>query len=82
MSDILSINEFELTLILKIIGQYDVNHIITLPIKRITSVLKVLTYIIVAILVIMTVLAFKADVILNVFYYQFILWFIRTKQRN
>jgi len=43
-SDFVGINE--LTLILKIIGQCDVKHIMTLPIKTITSVLKVSTYII------------------------------------
>ena len=44
LSDIVSINK--LTVILKNIGKCDVKHIMTLPIKRITSVLKVLTYII------------------------------------
>jgi len=39
----------ELTLILKIIGQYDIRHILTSPIKTITPVLKILTYIITSI---------------------------------
>ena len=41
LSHIVSINR--LTLILKIISQCDVKHIMTFPIKRITSVLKVET---------------------------------------
>jgi len=36
----------ELTLILKIIGQCDVKHILTSPIKTIMPVLKISTYII------------------------------------
>ena len=76
-SDIISINR--LTLILEIIGQCDVKHMMTLPIKnysdkyRPTSALKVLTYIITSIpapplrldakLMIMSVLSFKTDVI-------------------
>ena len=43
-SDIVRIKE--LTMILKIISQYDVKYVMVLPIKTITSVLKVLTYII------------------------------------
>jgi len=42
-SDSVSISE--LTLILKIIGQCDVKQIMILPIKTMTSVLKVSTYI-------------------------------------
>ena len=63
----------ELTLILKIIGQCNVKHILTSPIKTFTSVLKISTYIITArtvglaaILAIMSVLAFRTDVILYV----------------
>ena len=74
-SDIFSINE--LTLILNIIGQCDVKHIMTFPIKTITLVVKVSTYIITsmaphptiltAILVVMSVSTFKLDIILNIF---------------
>jgi hypothetical protein len=39
----------ELTLILKIMGQCDVKHILTSPIKTRTPVLKILTYIIICI---------------------------------
>ena len=46
-SDIVRIKE--LTMILKIISQYDVKYVMVLPIKTITSVLKVLTYIITSI---------------------------------
>jgi hypothetical protein len=76
-SDIVSINER--IMILTIIGQCDIRHIITLtlPIKDITSVLKVSTYIITsisncpisldAILVIMSLLTLKTAFILYVF---------------
>ena len=40
----------ELTLILNIIGQYDIKHILMSPIKTITTVLKISTYIITAVL--------------------------------
>jgi len=63
-----------MTMILKIIGQCDVKHIMTLLIKTITSVLKVSTHIITsllacpvrlaAILAIMSVSTFKTAVIL------------------
>jgi len=79
LSDIVSINK--LTVILKNIGKCDVKHIMTLPIKRITSVLKVLTYIITnikahpirlsVIIVIMSVSTFK----LLLFYtYHMFIW--------
>ena len=64
----------DLTLILKIIGQCDVKHILMSQINTITPVLKISTYIITSIiahpvglaviLVIMSVLTFKAAVIL------------------
>ena len=69
-SDIVSISK--LTPILKIICQIYANHIMTSLIKTITSVLKVLTYIIISIaagldliLVIMSVSIIKAAVILH-----------------
>jgi hypothetical protein len=66
----------ELTLILKIIGQCDVKHIMMLPFKTITWVLKVLTYYTITsiaacptrlamILVIMSVSTFQTDIILQ-----------------
>jgi hypothetical protein len=64
----------ELTLILKIIGQLDIEHILMSPIKKMIPVLKILTYIITgitarsvglaAILAIMSVLTFKTAVFL------------------
>ena len=73
-TDIFIINE--LTLILKIIGQCDVKHIMMLPFKTITWVLKVLTYYTITsiaacptrltmILVIMSVSTFKMDITLQ-----------------
>jgi hypothetical protein len=69
-------NGQELNLILKINSQCDVKHILTSPIKTITSVLKILTYIITSItarpvgfaeiVVIMSVSTFKTDVILYI----------------
>jgi hypothetical protein len=61
-------------LTLKIIGQCDVKHIVTSPIKTITSVLNVSTYIInniaavglAAILVIISVSTFKITIILYI----------------
>jgi hypothetical protein len=59
-------------LILKIIGQCDIKHILTLLIKTIMSVLKISTYIITsvvrlaAILAIMSVSTFKTAVILYI----------------
>ena len=65
MDDIFGINE--LTLILIIIGQFDIQYIMMLPINTITVDLKVLTYIITSIaassIVIMSVSTFKEDVI-------------------
>ena len=70
--DNLNINR--LALILKIISQCGANHLLMLQIKTITSVLKVLTYIITSItacpisltviLVIMSVSTFRTDIIL------------------
>ena len=64
--DIFNVNG--LTLILKIIGQCDVKHIMTLVIKTIASVLKVRSYIIISITAspnaIMSVSTFTTDVIL------------------
>ena len=63
-----------LTLILKIIGQLDIEHILMSPIKKMMPVLKISTYIITgitahsvglaAILAIMSVLTFKTAVFL------------------
>jgi hypothetical protein len=65
MDDIFGINE--LTLILIIIGQFDIQYIMMLLINTITVDLKVLTYIITSIaassIVIMSVSTFKEDVI-------------------
>jgi hypothetical protein len=68
----------ELTLILKIIGQCDIKHTLTSPIKSITPVMKISTYIITSItarpvrlaviLVIMSVSTFKTTVILFYMY--------------
>ena len=72
MSDIFSIKE--LSLIPKNISQCDIKHFMTLPIKTITSVQKVTTYIITSIAahliglaVIMSVSTFKTTVILYIF---------------
>jgi hypothetical protein len=64
MSDIFSIKELTDIYMLNIIGQCDVKHIMTSPIKSETSELKVLTYSITSILVIMSVSTFKTYVIL------------------
>ena len=65
MDDIFGINE--LTLILIIIGQFDIQYIMMLLINTITVDLKVLTYIITSIaassIVIISVSTFKEDVI-------------------
>ena len=65
MDDIFGINE--LTLILIIIGQFNIQYIMMLLINTITVDLKVLTYIITSIaassIVIMSVSTFKEDVI-------------------
>ena len=68
----------ELTLILKIVGQCDIKHTLTSPIKSITPVMKISTYIITSItarpvrlaviLVIMSVSTFKTTVILFYMY--------------
>jgi hypothetical protein len=67
---VVSINK--LTLILEIIGQYDVELIETLLIIAITKVLKIATYIITSIvarviLVLISVSTFKTDIIVSVY---------------
>ena len=76
LSDVVSINE--MTLILEIIGWFEVKHIMMLPVKTMTLVLKVSTYIttsitarpirLAAILVIMSISTLKWTVILYVFF--------------
>lgn len=67
LNDSVSIND--LTMVLKIISTCEVKHVMTLPIKTITLVLNVLTYLIrlSAILVLVSVSTFKNGVILYVF---------------
>lgn len=76
LSDVVGINE--VTLILEIIGWFEVKHIMMLQVKTMTLVLKVSTYIttsitarpfrLAAILVIMSITTLKWTVILYVFF--------------
>ena len=76
LSDVVGINE--VTLILEIIGWFEVKHILMLQVKTMTLVLKVSTYIttsitarpfrLAAILVIMSITTLKWTVILYVFF--------------
>ena len=83
MSDVVSLKE--LTVILRNIGQCDVNSIMTSSIKTITSVLNVSTYIIISItigcteiLAIMSVSTFKTAVILHLRITIHLYYFLRS----